>query len=149
MEHAGKEQDCKPPLHKSFQSPLNHRSHAPKLEEMRLMTPGPLANKKNPEGQRDSRKNYPKHQRLVLLSQHVLYWISMLITRMADGIGKSVGLLSTAFDDLSTLQGEALTEELESGHEKIKKKFAEITKLDIALNNLLVRARLNFFTVMV
>ena len=73
----------------------------------------------------------------------------MLITRMADGIGKSVGLLSTAFDDLSTLQGEALTEELESGHEKIKEKFAEITKLDIALNNLLVRARLNFFTVMV
>ena len=73
----------------------------------------------------------------------------MLITRMADGIGKSVGLLSTAFDDLSTLQGEALTEELESGHEKIKKKIAEITKLDIALNNLLVRARLNFFTVMV
>ena len=68
----------------------------------------------------------------------------MLITRMADGIGKSVGLLSTAFDDLSTLQGEALTEELESGHEKIKTKFAEITKLDIALNNLLVRARLNF-----
>lgn len=64
--------------------------------------------------------------------------------RMADGIGKSIGLLSTAFDELSTLQGEALTEDLESGHDKLKKKFAEITKLDITLNNFLVRARLKF-----
>ena len=61
MEHAGKEQDCKPPLHKCFHSLLDHRSHTLKLEEMGLMTPGQVAIEKFPEGQRDSWKNYPKH----------------------------------------------------------------------------------------
>lgn len=70
--------------------------------------------------------------------------ITMPMTRMADSIGKSVASLSTAFDELSTLQGEALTDNLESGHDKLKKKFAEITKLDITLNNFLVRARPKF-----
>ena len=66
-----------------------------------------------------------------------------IVPQFLDCLAKN-GLLSTAFDELSTLQGEALTEDLESGHDKLKKKFAEITKLDITLNNFLVRARLKF-----
>lgn len=60
---------------------------------------------------------------------------------MANNIEKSVQSMSTAFDALSNLQGDALSESLENGHDAIKRKFVDITKLDVTLNNYLVRAR--------
>lgn len=61
--------------------------------------------------------------------------------RMAGHVSKGVEDLSNKFDELSKLQGEALSRPLADQHDKIKQIFAEITRLDVALNNLLVRAR--------
>lgn len=60
---------------------------------------------------------------------------------MATKIEEYAQDLSKKFDALSALQGEALTKNLDSQHTELKQQFAEITKTDVALNNILVRAR--------
>lgn len=68
-------------------------------------------------------------------------YISLVIARMATQIENTVKTMSDKFDKLSSLQGDALSRPLEQQHDEIRQQFAEITKTDVSLNNLLVRAR--------
>ncbi|CAK9094983.1 unnamed protein product [Durusdinium trenchii] len=69
-------------------------------------------------------------------------WSNLQVDQwMATKIEEYAQDLSKKFDALSALQGEALTKNLDSQHTELKQQFAEITKTDVALNNILVRAR--------
>lgn len=60
---------------------------------------------------------------------------------MAAQVERGVQDMSNKFDELSKLQGEALSQPLAEQHDRLKQLFAEITRMDVGLNNLLVRAR--------
>ncbi|CAK9004456.1 Uncharacterized protein SCF082_LOCUS8191 [Durusdinium trenchii] len=68
-------------------------------------------------------------------------WSNLQVDQwMATKIEEYAQDLSKKFDALSALQGEALTKNLDSQHTELKQQFAEITKTDVALNNILAES---------
>ncbi|CAK9042557.1 Uncharacterized protein SCF082_LOCUS24472, partial [Durusdinium trenchii] len=61
--------------------------------------------------------------------------------RMATTLRSHLDKLLEKYNTLSDLQGTSLSNSLDEKNEEMKKEMAEITKIDVAMNNLMVRAR--------
>lgn len=60
---------------------------------------------------------------------------------MATTLRSHLDKLLEKYNTLSDLQGTSLSNSLDEKNEEMKKEMAEITKIDVAMNNLMVRAR--------